>query len=199
MFSITERRIRRTIYSVGLGTVAASVCYPQKAWIVSQKVYENTKVLLMKLKSMYDEQKKKQMEKVKEEKHESELITEDEVIAEQIQVVPSTDEMKSDELVTGTPEEEEISVLPTIKEVDVTPISSALETKESDKSYLTNIPFLGWFFKSKKPVIIEANQSTEADVSTGVEESSEQGKKTEVAEDHGQSNPEDKDMYSTRS
>ncbi|XP_031556449.1 uncharacterized protein LOC116293192 [Actinia tenebrosa] len=193
-----KRRIRRTIYSVGLGTAAASVCYPQKAWIVSQKVYEKTKVLLMELKSMYDEQKKKQMAEVKQEKFKSELIKEEEVVAKPIEVVTPADEMKIDELIIATTEEE-MPVLPTIKEVDITPISSALETKESDKSYLSNVPFLGWFFKSKKPVIIEATENAESVVGNVVEESREQSKKTEVVEDHGQSNPEDKDMYSTRS
>ena len=71
---------------------------------------------------------------------------------------------------------------------------------------MSYVPFFGWFFKSPKPVIIsEANHDTESGDSTVVEESSEQGKNTEdeskneEAEDLGQSNPEDKDMYSTRS
>jgi hypothetical protein len=197
---LTERRIRRTVYSVGLGTVAASICYPQKAWIISKKAYEKSKVLFKEMKSKYDEQKEKRVTDIPE----TTLIKEEEFAPDPIQPVSDAEEellvQSKDE--PPTPKDE---ILTSIKEMEVTPIRSALDTQDADRSYLSYIPFLGWFFKAKQSVSNKAVQSTETDISSAVVESSKQSQQSEnkpdvkVAEDHGQSNPEDKDMYSTRS
>lgn len=200
-FSNPGRPFRRLFYSAGLGSIAFSACYPQKAWVITKKGAEQSKVLFNKLKAMYDEQKQKRLTQAAEEKIETKATVEKP--GEFVQEHPAPTLVKIQE-----PEPPTVVINEEIKDIGAMTITGALDS-ESERSYFSYIPFLGWFFKGSSSNVTTAESMVKEQTQTplvgdkdekcGCESSVPSANaKQEAVGDHGQSNPEDKDMYSTR-
>ncbi|KAK3722081.1 hypothetical protein QZH41_019829 [Actinostola sp. cb2023] len=197
-----RRPFRRIFYSAGLGSIAFSICYPQKAWHISQKGYETSKGLFEKLKTMYDEQKQHH-QTIEEDKPETTVPIEQELFEEPPEPLPVVEVNVEPKEAPLTPKEGVTEA----KEMGTSSFTSALDFKENERSYMSYIPFLGWFFKNKQStdssdvVMSVSSETSKVEVQptqSAVESSDKAETKQEVVGDHGQSNPADKDMYSTR-
>lgn len=139
---------------------------------------------------MYDEQKQKQLTKAIEEKQEEieTNLKKSEEFVEEIVEIPDTEPPK-------------VVILEDVKDWNSSSLSSAVES-ESERSYLSYIPFVGWFFKGSSSDSINETKSEVAEEKSencGCESKAEPTKaKKDIVGDHGMSNPDDKDMYSTR-
>ena len=190
--SITGRPFRRFFYSVGLGTVAAAVCYPKCAFSVTQNGYR-------KLKSFVDDQRKKYSEPKPENKPSEELVNETEIVTDSSALQAPSDEKVYKEVV---PSKEELLAEATVEQENAKPVKTEVE-----QSFWKKIPFLSQLFGEKKPETKEIEKQEDKkefeqteQVEPSGDGSSDKKEKSPVFDgDHGQSNPEDKDMYSTRS
>ncbi|XP_001630673.2 MICOS complex subunit Mic27 [Nematostella vectensis] len=200
---------RRVFYSVGLGAAVASLCYPSKATDISLEGYRKAKMFISDQWTKYQENKPKITKnpgKVLDMTSQTEGATEEKFV-----IVDKPVEMPETKLVNeeGTP----------VEAVEITPSESQnskqVSSEMAEESIMTKVPFVGWFFKSnssnadtndENSVVIESQEEKtqeKSDVSGKdqrmVIEPEEVKKPLKVEGDPGQSNPDDKDMYSTRS
>ena len=191
------RPIRRILYSAVLGTTAAAICYPKQAVEIALADYDRLKVFIKEQLNTFNQRRAEQpVIKELESPVRETVISEDQVKpTEERAEVTSVDQNENQ--VQGGEEE----IKPTQPEL-------AVEEK-STSSFWSKIPFLDKIMGIKEPVsssdVTPVAPSKEESATAAVEakdqvivqeESTVQAK---VEGDIGQSNPEDKDMYSTRS
>lgn len=191
------RPIRRILYSAVLGTTAAAICYPKQAVEIALADYDRLKVFIKEQLNTFN-QKRAEQPAIKElESPVKESVTSEDQVnpTEQRAEVTSVDQNE-----TRVQDGEE-KMKPTQPEpaVEEKPLSS----------FWSKIPFLDKIVGVKEP----DSSSDETLVAPSKEERATAAKETKdqvivheestgqakVEGDIGQSNPEDKDMYSTRS
>ena len=195
-FYIPGRPVRRIFFASVLGTTAAAICYPKQAVDITQTNYQRLKVFVNEQRSKYNQ---KQAEKAA--KEELKLRAEETQVLED-QGSPTV-EVTKEEVVESQTEVSNVQEKPTESEM------TAEVTSQS--SFWSKIPFVDKLIGGKTSAITgdvspsqEASDdkvATEAEISKDqviVQEDSASGD-VKPEGDIGQSNPEDKDMYSTRS
>ena len=179
-----------------MGTTAAAICYPKQAVDITKTNYQRLKVFVNEQWSQYNQ---KQAEKAAKE-----------------QLKTSTAETKA-------LEEQENPTVEVTKEVVVESQTENVDTQEKTtkpgvahevkppSSFWSKIPYLGQFIGGKTSATDEVSP-VEVSEDKGADEMAENNKDQVIIQDDspnqaevkpegdiGQSNPEDKDMYSTRS
>ena len=193
-FYILGRPIRRIFFASILGTTAAAICYPKQAVDITQTNYQRLKVFVNDQRSKYNQ---KQAEKAA--KEELKLRAEETQPLED-QGIPKV-EVTEEEVVESPTE------MTSVQEKTTEPQMAAEMKPQS--SFWSKIPFLDKLTggKTTSSGDLSPVQTSDDKVVTGLESDKDQVIVQEDAPsgdvkpegDIGQSNPEDKDMYSTRS
>ncbi|PFX19173.1 Apolipoprotein O-like [Stylophora pistillata] len=200
-----RRPIRRLFFSSVLGTTAAAICYPNEAVLISQKNYHR-------LKTFIKEQWEKHNERQAERAAKGELKTSvDETKTLEGQKTSTAEEVKAETASADVVKEEVASSQNKVKkqetqETTTEPVVVSTENT-SQGSFWSKIPFVDKFMaprpseahEVKRVEVVESSDKTGSSKDQVIvqEETSSDVPKAEG--DTGQSNPEDKDMYSTRS
>jgi len=190
-----RRPIRRIFFASVLGTTAAAICYPKQAVDITQTNYQRLKVFVNEQRSNYNQ---KQAEKAA--KEELKLRAEETRVLED-QGSPTVEVTKG-EVVESQTEVSDVQEKTTEPEM-------AAEVKPQS-SFWSKIPFVDKLTGGKtsatgdvSPVQVSDDKVDTAEAESSkdqviVQEDSASGD-VKPEGDLGQSNPEDKDMYSTRS
>ena len=179
------RPIRRTFFSFALGSSAAAICYPRQAVDMSLASYDRLKEFVKQQKIWFNQEKTP-------------------VISDQPPTPSETRDVENTSQLSSTP------VSPSIErefpEESVESEEQVVAAQgEAQSSLWSKMPFLhkltGGILKTSKDVVTQANNGgNSVDVTKDEvviqEDTQNHGK---IEGDTGQSNPEDKDMYSTRS
>ncbi|XP_020619309.1 uncharacterized protein LOC110057068 [Orbicella faveolata] len=193
--NVTCRPIRRIFFASVLGTTAAAICYPKQAVDITQTNYQRLKVFVNEQRSNYNQ---KQAEKAA--KEELKLRAEETRVLED-QGSPTVEVTKG-EVVESQTEVSDVQEKTTEPEM-------AAEVKPQS-SFWSKIPFVDKLTGGKtsatgdvSPVQVSDDKVVTAEAESSkdqviVQEDSASGD-VKPEGDLGQSNPEDKDMYSTRS
>ena len=194
-FCFLGRPIRRILYSALLGTTAAAICYPKYAVDVTLANYDRLKVFTKKQLNTFN-QKRAEQPAIKE----LESPVEEAVVSERqdkpVEEVAEVTSVNQNEV-----EGDKVGENTTQSEV-------AVEEKPK-ASFWSKIPFVDKIIGSKESVVssdVSSVASSKGDSATEDEPTKDQvivqeesTSQANVEGDIGQSNPEDKDMYSTRS
>ena len=203
-YFVPGRPIRRIFFSSVLGTTAAAICYPKEAVLITQTNYHRLKTFVI---EQWEKHNKRQAERaVKEELKtsvdetktlEGQKTSTAEVKAETASVDEVKEEGASNQEIIERQETQETNAEP--------PVVSTENTSKG--SFWSKIPFFDKFMgakpsgadevKSVKEVESVDKTGSSKDQVIVQEKTSSNVPKPEG--DTGQSNPEDKDMYSTRS
>lgn len=193
-FYIPGRPIRRIFFASILGTTAAAICYPKQAVDITQTNYQRLKVFVNEQRSKYNQ---KQAEKAA--KEELKLRAEETQPLED-QGIPKV-EVTEEEVVESPTE------VTSVQEKTTEPQMAAEMKPQS--SFWSKIPFLDKLTggNTTSSGDLSPVQTSDDKVVTEVESDKDQvivqedspGGDVKPEGDIGQSNPEDKDMYSTRS
>ena len=183
---LTGRPYRRFLYSAGLGTAAAAVCYPKCALSVTKSSYKR-------FKSFVQEQQRKYSEN-KLSKEPSQQVTKETDVTSPLQ---TSNEAKINEKVLTYPDD--ASEEPVMEQEQLNSIRNDLNVEQP---FWKKVPFLSKLFednKSKKEETSKLFYKENIQQPKQVELVKDKSKRPQdVFGDHGQSNPDDKDMYTTR-
>ena len=203
-YFVPARPIRRIFFSSVLGTTAAAICYPKEAVLITQTNYHRLKTFVI---EQWENHNKRQAERaVKEELKtsvdetktlEGQKTSTAEVKAETASVDEVKGEGASNQEIIGKQETQETNAEPLVVSTENT----------SKGSFWSKIPFFNKFMGAKPS---EADEVKSVKVVESVDKTGSSKDQVIVQEktssnvpkpegDTGQSNPEDKDMYSTRS
>ena len=204
-YFVPGRPIRRIFFSSVLGTIAAAICYPKEAVLITQTNYHRLKSFVI---EQWEKHNKRQAERaVKEELKTS--VDETKTLegqktstAEVKSETASVDEVKEE----GASNQKEIIEKQETQETNAEPVVVSTENT-SKGSFWSKIPFVDKFMGAKPS---EADEVKSVKVVESVDKTGSSKDQVIVQEktssdvpkpegDTGQSNPEDKDMYSTRS
>jgi len=189
-----RRPFRRVLYSAVLGTTAAAICYPKQAVDITLANYDRLKVFIKEQQNTFNQKRAEQAASKELESPVQETGVSKEQDMEEVAEEASVD-LKEIPVEVSDVQEKVIQPEDVVEE-------------KPKASFWSRIPFADKFIGSKEsatssanPVAVSEGESvTQADSSKDQvivqEESSGQAK---IEGDIGQSNPEDKDMYSTRS
>ena len=201
---VPGRPIRRIFFSSVLGATAAAICYPKEAVLITQTNYHRLKTFAI---EQWEKHNKRQAERaVKEELKtsvdetktlEGQKTSTAEVKAETASVDEVKEEGASNQEIIEKQETQETNAEP--------PVVSTENTSKG--SFWSKIPFFNKFMGEKPS---EADEVKLVKVVESVDKTGSSKDQVIVQEktssdvpkpegDTGQSNPEDKDMYSTRS
>lgn len=191
------RPIRRILYSALLGTTAAAICYPKYAVDVTLANYDRLKVFTKKQLNTFN-QKREEQPAIKELGN----PVEEAVVSEsQDKPVEEVGEIASVKQNENQVEGDKVGENTTQSDV-------AVEDKPK-ASFWSKIPFVDKIIGSKESVVSSNMSSVASSKGDGATEDEptkdqvivqeESTSQADVEGDIGQSNPEDKDMYSTRS
>ena len=203
-YFVPGRPIRRIFFSSVLGTTAAAICYPKEAVLITQTNYHRLKTFVI---EQWEKHNKRQAERaVKEELKTS--VDETKTLEGQ---KTSTAEVKAetasvDEVKEEGASNQEIIEKQETQETNAEPLVVSTENT-SKGSFWSKIPFFNKFTGAKPS---EADEVKSVKVVESVDRTGSSKDHVIVQEktssdvpkpegDTGQSNPEDKDMYSTRS
>ncbi|KAJ7388525.1 hypothetical protein OS493_037042 [Desmophyllum pertusum] len=187
-----RRPIRRIFFSSVLGTSAAAICYPKQAVEITQTSYHRLKVFINEQRNKYNQ---KQAEKAAKE----ELKTP----VEETQI--SEDQ---DNPIVEVAKEEDVKSQIEVSDVQEKTTEPAVAAEEKPQSsFWSKVPFLNKFIGGKSSTTGDVSpvQVSEEKGAANTESSKDQvivqedsPSEVKAEGDTGQSNPEDKDMYSTR-
>ncbi|KAL9962062.1 hypothetical protein ACROYT_G031130 [Oculina patagonica] len=191
-----RRPIRRIFFASVLGTTAAAICYPKQAVDITQTNYQRLKVFVNEQRRKYSE---KQAEKAAKEELKTSAVAETQIVEDPGN---ATVEVIKEEVAESQTEVSDV------QEETTEPVVTAEVKPQS--SFWSKVPFLDKIIGGKtsstgdvSPVQVSSEDKGAALVESSKdqvivqEDSPSQAVKPEG--DIGQSNPEDKDMYSTRS
>lgn len=177
-----------------MGTTAAAICYPKQAVEITQTNYQRLKVFINEQRTKYNQ---RQAEKAAKEELKT-PVAETQIVEDQEK---STVEVAKEEVVESQTEKSEV-------QEKTTEPAGAAEVKPQS-SFWSKVPFIDKFIGGNKSATGDASP---VDVSEdkGAAEAESSKDQVIIQEDSpsqtvkpdgdiGQSNPEDKDMYSTRS
>ena len=194
-FCFLGRPIRRIFYSALLGTTAAAICYPKYAVDVTLANYDRLKVFTKEQLDTFN-QKRAEQPAVKELENPVEEVVVSESQDKPVEVVAEVTSVNQNEV-----EGDKVGENTTQSEV-------AVEEKPK-ASFWSKIPFIDKIMGSKESVVSSDVSSVASSKGDSVTEDKptkdqvviqeESTSQANVQGDIGQSNPEDKDMYSTRS
>ena len=185
------------MFSALLGTTAAAICYPKYAVDVTLANYDRLKVFT-----------REQLNAFNQKRAEQPAIKELESPVEEAAISESQDKPVEEEAEVTIVKQNENQVEGDKVEENTTQSEVAVEEKPK-ASFWSKIPFVDKIIGSKESVV----SSVVGSVASSKEKSATEGEPTKdqvivqeesksqanVEGDIGQSNPEDKDMYSTRS
>nr|XP_058973320.1 uncharacterized protein LOC131799637 [Pocillopora verrucosa] len=193
-----RRPIRRIFFSSVLGTTAAAICYPKEAVLITQTNYHRLKTFVI---EQWEEHNKRQAERAVKEELKTSVDETKTSTAEVKAETASVDEVKEE----GASNQEIIEKQETQETNAEPPVVSTENTSKG--SFWSKIPFFDKFMGAKPS---EADEVKSVKVVESVDKTGSSKDQVIVQEktssdvpkpegDTGQSNPEDKDMYSTRS
>ncbi|XP_068735032.1 MICOS complex subunit MIC27-like [Montipora capricornis] len=195
-----RRPVRRILYSGVLGTTALAICYPKEAVDITLANYDRLKAFM-----------KEQISNFNQKKAEQPVIEEAQSVVEET-VIPEGQEELVDKVAesasVNTPEEQDRVV-----EVEETVVRPEDANEEKPKSsFWSRIPFFDKLVSNKEESVVSSDAHPTEASSGELGSISDEGNKDQVIVleqstgqpnnfegEIGQSNPEDKDMYSTRS
>ena len=197
-YFVPGRPIRRIFFSSVLGTIAAAICYPKEAVLITQTNYHRLKTFVI---EQWEEHNKRQAERAVKEELKTSVDETKTSTAEVKAETASVDEVKEE----GASNQEIIEKQET-QETNAEPLVVSTENT-SKGSFWSKIPFVDKFMGAKPS---EADEVKSVKVVESVDKTGSSKDQVIVQEktssnvpkpegDTGQSNPEDKDMYSTRS
>lgn len=198
-YFVPGRPIRRIFFSSVLGTTAAAICYPKEAVLITQTNYHRLKTFVI---EQWEKHNKRQAERAVKEELKTSVDETKTSTAEVKAETASVDEVKEE----GAPNQKEIIEKQETEETNAEPLVVSTENT-SKGSFWSKIPFVDKFMGAKPS---EANEVKSVKVVESVDKTGSSKDQVIVQEktssdvpkpegDTGQSNPEDKDMYSTRS
>ena len=187
------RPIRRIFYSAVLGTTAAAICYPKQAVDIALANYDRLKVFVKEQQNKFNQKRAEQVALKELEK----AVEQTGISEDQEKPIEELAEVKSENM-----REHQVEVSEVQEEI---PKQEETVEEKLKWSFWSKIPFVDKYIGSKTSdvspaVASEVENITEAEPSKDqviIQEESTSEAKPEG--DIGQSNPEDKDMYSTRS
>ena len=199
-FAFLGRPVRRILYSGVLGTTALAICYPKQAVDITLANYDRLKAFM-----------KEQISNFNQKKAEQPVIEEAQSVVEET-VIPEGQEELADKVAesasVNTPEEQDRVV--EVEETVVRPEDADEEKPKS--SFWSRIPFFDKLVSNKEESVVSSDANPTEASSGELGSISDEGNKDQVIVleqstgqpnnfegETGQSNPEDKDMYSTRS
>lgn len=194
-----RRPIRRIFFSSVLGTTAAAICYPKEAVLITQTNYHRLKTFVI---EQWEKHNKQQAERAVKEELKTSVDETKTSTAEVKAETASVDEVKEE----GASNQKEIIEKQETEETNAEP--PVVSTENTSKgSFWSKIPFVDKFMGAKPS---EADEVKSVKVVESVDKTGSSKDQVIVQEktssdvpkpegDTGQSNPEDKDMYSTRS
>ena len=204
-YFIPGRPIRRIFFSSVLGTTAAAICYPKEAVLITQTNYHRLKTFVI---EQWEKHNKRQAERAVKEELKTSV---DETKTLEGQKTSTAEEVKAetasvDDVKEGASNQKEIIEKQETQETNAEP--PVVSTENTSKgSFWSKIPFVDKFMGAKPS---EADEVKSVKVVESVDKTGSSKDQVIVQEetpsdvpkpegDTGQSNPEDKDMYSTRS
>ena len=204
-YFVPGRPIRRIFFSSVLGTTAAAICYPKEAVLITQTNYHRLKTFVI---EQWEKHNKRQAERAVKEELKTSV---DETKTLESQKTSTAEEVKAetasvDDVKEGASNQKEIIEKQETQETNAEP--PVVSTENTSKgSFWSKIPFFDKFMGAKP---IEADEVKLVKVVESVDKTGSSKDQVIVQEktssdvpkpegDTGQSNPEDKDMYSTRS
>lgn len=197
-YFVPGRPIRRIFFSSVLGATAAAICYPKEAVLITQTNYHRLKTFVIEQREKHS---KRQAERAVKEELKTSVDETKTSTAEVKAETASVDEVKGE----GASNQEIIDKQETQETNAEPPVVSTENT--SNGSFWSKIPFFDKFMGAKPS---EADEVKSVKVVESVDMTGSSKDQVIVQEktssdvpkpegDTGQSNPEDKDMYSTRS
>ena len=204
-YFVPGRPIRRIFFSSVLGTTAAAICYPKEAVLITQTNYHRLKTFVI---EQWEKHNKRQAERAVKEELKTSV---DETKTLESQKTSTAEEVKAetasvDDVKEGASNQKEIIEKQETQETNAEP--PVVSTENTSKgSFWSKIPFVDKFMGAKPS---EADEVKSVKVVESVDKTGSSKDQVIVQEktssdvpkpegDTGQSNPEDKDMYSTRS
>ena len=197
-YFVPGRPIRRIFFSSVLGTTAAAICYPKEAVLITQTNYHRLKTFVI---EQWEKHNKRQAERAVKEELKTSV---DETKTSTVEVKAETASV--DDVKEGASNQKEIIEKQETQETNAEP--PVVSTENTSKgSFWSKIPFVDKFMGAKPS---EADEVKSVKVVESVDKTGSSKDQVIVQEktssdvpkpegDTGQSNPEDKDMYSTRS
>ena len=199
LLSFLGRPIRRIFYAAVLGTTAAAICYPNQAVDITLAKYDRLKVFIKEQWHSFNQMRAEQAasKEVESSVEETESPKNHDKPAEHVaeEAIVGLNENQDE----GSDKQEEKHV----------PKQEAVVEEKPETSFWSNIPFLDKFIGNKESVSSSdvnpvttskgENVSGTKPIKDQVIVQEELTTQAKIEGDIGQSNPEDKDMYSTRS
>ena len=198
-YFVPGRRIRRIFFSSVLGTTAAAICYPKEAVLITQTNYHRLKTFVI---EQWEKHNKRQAERAVKEELKTSVDETKTSTAEVKAETASVDEVKEE----GASNQKEIIEKQETEETNAEP--PVVSTENTSKgSFWSKIPFFDKFMGAKpsgadevKSVkVVESVDKTGSSKDQVIVQEKTSSNVPKPEGDTGQSNPEDKDMYSTRS